>query len=255
MRYSAVAMRVGVEVDEHDLGRHVFQIERDAHAKTRQRSPEGEEFHGDSALSPSPHVREAGDLRSDRRVRRSSLQMRPLIRTTASATFSHKGRREEVLRPRPPSCARPDAPRSCSRADARRRRWRGRPRASAAALFARGLVLRRNVVQHRRQPALGLGHAHALARGIVLDLVALDLADAEIEAFGMAEIKPRHRRARPHRKALGQLHAGGVLGIEQAEQRRLLGVIGLRGIAGRRADAVHIVRGSADPAASVSSGA
>src|SRR5882724_265097 len=101
----------------------------------------------------------------------------------------------------------------------------------------RGLFLRRNVIQHRRQPALGLGHRHALARGIILDLVALDLADAEIETLGMGEIKPRHRRARPHCKALGQLHASRVLRIEQAEQRRLLGVIGLRGIAGRRADA------------------
>src|SRR4029453_9146279 len=46
-------MRVGVEIDEDDLGRHVFQIEREAGAKARQRSPEGEEFHG--ALSyPSP---------------------------------------------------------------------------------------------------------------------------------------------------------------------------------------------------------
>src|SRR5438552_5626150 len=100
----------------------------------------------------------------------------------------------------------------------------------------RGLLLRGNIVQHRRQPALGLGHAHALARSVVLDLLALDLADAEIEAFGVADIETRHRRARPHRTALGQLDAGGVLRIEQTEQRRLLGVIGLRGIAGRRAD-------------------
>src|SRR3984957_2820909 len=59
-----------------------------------------------------------------------------------------------------------------------------------------GLVLRRDVVQHRGQPAFGLGDAPALARGVVLDLVALDLADAEIEAFRMAEIKTRYRRAR-----------------------------------------------------------
>ena len=150
--------------------------------------------------------------------------------------------------PSPPSCARPDAPRNCSRADARpllRRdvvggRGRGRRQCRHRFLDAailRGLVLRRNVIQHRRQPAFGLGDAPALARGVVLDLVALDLADAEIEAFGMAEIKPRHRRARPHRIALGQLDAGGVLGIEQREQRRLFGVVGLRGIARRRANA------------------
>jgi hypothetical protein len=34
---------------------------------------------------------------------------------------------------------------------------------------------------------LRLGNAPALAAGIVLDLVALDLADAEIIAVGMAE--------------------------------------------------------------------
>jgi opacity protein-like surface antigen len=38
-------MGVGVDVDENHFSRHVFQIERDAHAKTRQRSPEREEFH------------------------------------------------------------------------------------------------------------------------------------------------------------------------------------------------------------------
>ena len=39
-------MRVGIKIDEDHLGRNVFQIERDADAKARQRSPEGEEFHG-----------------------------------------------------------------------------------------------------------------------------------------------------------------------------------------------------------------
>src|SRR5258707_836307 len=51
-------------------------------------------------------------------------------------------------------------------------------------------------------------------------------------------IRPRPRRARPHRKALGELYTGLVLGVEQREQRLLLGVVGLRGIAGRGADAL-----------------
>src|SRR5437764_340623 len=38
-------VRVGIEIDEHDLGRQLLQIERDTNAKTRLRSPEGEEFH------------------------------------------------------------------------------------------------------------------------------------------------------------------------------------------------------------------
>src|SRR4051812_9111078 len=66
--------------------------------------------------------------------------------------------------------------------------------------FLRGLILRRDVVQDRRQPAFGLVHAPAFSRGVVLDLVALDLADTEIETLGMTEIEPRHRRARPHRE-------------------------------------------------------
>src|ERR1700730_9228918 len=49
-----------------------------------------------------------------------------------------------------------------------------------------GLVLRGDIVQDRRQPALDFCNAHAFPRGVILDLVALDLADAEIEAFGMA---------------------------------------------------------------------
>ena len=55
----------------------------------------------------------------------------------------------------------------------------------------------------------------ALAPRIVLDLVALDLADAEIVALGMREVEPRHGRTRPHGKALRQLDAGLRLGVEQ----------------------------------------
>src|SRR5271170_8027657 len=109
------------------------------------------------------------------------------------------------------------------------------------AAILRRLILGRDVVQDRREPAFGLLDAKALARGVILDLIALDLADAEIEAFGMTEIKPGHGRAWPHRKAFGERHAGGVLGIEQPEQRRLLGVIGLRRIAGRGADALILL--------------
>src|SRR5690349_20290488 len=58
----------------------------------------------------------------------------------------------------------------------------------------------RNVVQHGHKPALGLGHAPALSACIVLDLVALDLADAEILRFLVAEIESRYGRARPHGK-------------------------------------------------------
>ncbi len=75
---------------------------------------------------------------------------------------------------------------------------------------------------------------------IILDLIALDLRHAEIMRLRMREIKPRNRRARPHRVTLRQLHAGAFLRVEQAEQRRLFRVIGLCGITRRGTDAAII---------------
>jgi hypothetical protein len=48
----------------------------------------------------------------------------------------------------------------------------------------------------------------------------------------MAEEEARHRRAGAHGVALGQDHAGGRFGVQQLEQRALLGVVGLGRIAG-----------------------
>jgi hypothetical protein len=45
--------------------------------------------------------------------------------------------------------------------------------------------LPRHIVEKRPEPALDLGQRHAFAPCIVLDLVAFDLGDAEITAFGM----------------------------------------------------------------------
>ena len=46
----------------------------------------------------------------------------------------------------------------------------------------------RIVIEDRRQPALGFGNAPALAPCVILDLIALDLADAEIMRLRMTEI-------------------------------------------------------------------
>src|SRR5262249_3591143 len=81
-----------------------------------------------------------------------------------------------------------------------------------------------------------------LAPCIVLDLVAVDLADPEIVALRMAEIETADRSAGPHGEALGQPHADARLGVEQAEQGRLLGVIGLCRIPGRRTNAAVFLR-------------
>ncbi|GCC44665.1 hypothetical protein chiPu_0028479, partial [Chiloscyllium punctatum] len=55
------AMRVRIEIDEYDFGRHALEVERDPHPEARQRSPEGEELHGvHSSFFPSPLVGKGG---------------------------------------------------------------------------------------------------------------------------------------------------------------------------------------------------
>src|ERR1700745_350473 len=76
----------------------------------------------------------------------------------------------------------------------------------------------RVIVEHRREPLLRLGHAPALARGVVLDLIALDLTDAEIVALGMAKVEPTDRCTRPHGEALGELEADAPLPVRTREQ-------------------------------------
>lgn len=38
------------------------------------------------------------------------------------------------------------------------------------------------------QPAFDFGHGHAFAFGIILDLIAVDLADPEVAGFGVTEV-------------------------------------------------------------------
>src|SRR5215471_906299 len=93
------------------------------------------------------------------------------------------------------------------------------------------------VVEHGSEPLLRFRHGPTLTPGIILELVALDLADAEIVALGVAEIEPAYRCAGPHREALGELHPDPPLALEQREQGCLFAVVGLRWIAGRGTDA------------------
>src|SRR3974390_2519378 len=106
----------------------------------------------------------------------------------------------------------------------------------------RGALRARVVIQNRREPALGLFCAPALALGVILDLIALDLADAEIGALRMAEIESAHRRTRPHREAFGEIHPD-ALGLEQTEEGAFLGVVRLRRIPRRRTDAAVALGG------------
>src|SRR5215472_3519475 len=82
-------------------------------------------------------------------------------------------------------------------------------------LLRRGLRQRCGiVVEYRRQPSLALRERLVLAPRVIFDLIALDLADAEIMTVRMTEIEATDRGARPHREAFGQLDAGRVLGVE-----------------------------------------
>jgi hypothetical protein len=50
----------------------------------------------------------------------------------------------------------------------------------------------RHVVQDGPKPALHLGDVHILTRGVVFDLVAFDLGDAEIMRVGVSDIDAAH---------------------------------------------------------------
>src|ERR1035441_10738202 len=63
--------------------------------------------------------------------------------------------------------------------------------------------------------------AHPLAFGVVGDLIAANLAQAEITRFGVCEAEPAHARSGPHGILLGNLHAGVGLDCEQAPERTL----------------------------------
>src|SRR5262245_30827806 len=54
------------------------------------------------------------------------------------------------------------------------------------------------------QPALDLGLGHPLAAGVVLDLVAADLADREVARLGVAEVEAGDRGGRGHGEGLRQ---------------------------------------------------
>src|SRR5215471_633859 len=104
--------------------------------------------------------------------------------------------------------------------DVREPTWRSRRH------IARELAL---VVEHRCQPTLGLLEAPALALSVVFDLVALDLADAEVMAIGVRQIKTRDASRRPHGVAFSEANARRLFRLEQVEDGCLFGVIGLRG--------------------------
>src|SRR4029077_15042522 len=79
---------------------------------------------------------------------------------------------------------------------------------------------------------------YALAVRVVVELVAPDPSEAEIRRLRVPEVVAADRRARPHRERLGQADPGPRCGVQELEERPLLGVVRAGRIAGRRPDAL-----------------
>src|SRR6185437_7371414 len=102
-------------------------------------------------------------------------------------------------------------------------------------------ALLRVIVEIGAKPALGLRDGEAFAGGVVLHLVAADLAQAEIARLRMREIEPADAGTGPHRERLRDLDTGRGLNIKQRPDSSLLGVIGAGRVARRRADAAILL--------------
>src|SRR5262249_11149177 len=99
----------------------------------------------------------------------------------------------------------------------------------------------RLIVEDRRQPTLALVDRPLFPLRIVFDLIAFDFSHTEICALRMAEVEAADRCSGPHCEALRQSYAD-TLAVEQPEQHALLGVVGLRRIAGRGTDSAILLR-------------
>src|ERR1700678_1870140 len=87
------------------------------------------------------------------------------------------------------------------------------------------MLFDRIVVQVRPEPSLDLRYGHTLALVIVHDLIAFDLAEAEIARFRMSEIETAYARTGPHRKRFGNQHSSVRFHIKQTPERTLFCVI------------------------------
>src|SRR5436190_1285084 len=74
---------------------------------------------------------------------------------------------------------------------------------------------RRVVAEVGAEPALGFLERHALAGVVVDELVASQLADAEVARRRVPEVEAADAGPRPHRERLGQHDAGVPLDVEE----------------------------------------
>src|SRR5882762_25634 len=70
------------------------------------------------------------------------------------------------------------------------------------------------VAEIRPQPALRFFAREPLAARVVLDLLAVDLADREVARLRMRDVPTTHRRGRIHGVGLGEADAGAALDVE-----------------------------------------
>src|SRR5580698_7811784 len=91
--------------------------------------------------------------------------------------------------------------------------------------WARAAPLRRVVVQVLTEPSLDFGDCHPLALVIVVDLIAVDLSEAEVARFRMGEVETAYAGPGPHCEGLGNQHSGIRLHIEKTPERALFGVV------------------------------
>src|ERR1700735_936464 len=94
------------------------------------------------------------------------------------------------------------------------------------------------VAEQGRQPTFCFSQFETLALRIAQDLIAVDLANAEIVRLRVGEIKPAHGSSREHGKRLCQTDARGALRIQEPPEQCLLSVLRTGGIPRRWADAL-----------------
>ena len=88
--------------------------------------------------------------------------------------------------------------------------------------------------QVRAEPSFGFRDSYAFSGAVIFHLVPAYFPDTEVPRGGMRKVQAANGTCRNHCVIFGELDTGLLLGMEQIKQRPLFGVIGKRGIPGRR---------------------
>ncbi len=80
------------------------------------------------------------------------------------------------------------------------------------------------------EPLFGLGDGHALALGIIGELIFVDGADGEVAGIGVCEVESGDGGGGEHGEAFGEMDADGVFDVEEIKEGAFFGVVGASGI-------------------------